>query len=115
MLGYTSYMGTIKILKQSEFAKEVLESKVPTVVDFYADWCGPCRAMTPVLERAQAELGGKVNIVKINVDDSEELAYKYKVMSIPTIVIINGGEEVERTIGMLSDQALVDKVNSIIG
>ena len=107
-------MSSIKIIKQSEFDKEVLQSKVPTVVDFYAEWCGPCRAFTPILENTKAALGDKVNIVKVNVDDNENLAYKYKVMSVPTVVVINGGEEKERIIGLVNQQALIEKINQVI-
>jgi len=105
---------SVKIIKQSDFKKEVLESKTPTLVDFYADWCPPCRALAPVLESAQKELSGKVNIVKVNIDESEELARKYMVMSIPTLVVIDGGEEKERMTGFVNMQALIDKVNEVL-
>jgi len=104
-------MADIKILNKEEFQKEVLENEKLTVVDFFATWCNPCRALSPILENAKKELGDKVNVVKIDVDESEEIARKYGVMSIPTMVIIKNGEELDRMVGLLNKQAIIDRVN----
>lgn len=101
----------VKILKNKEFQKEVLECKTPILVDFYADWCGPCKMLAPVLEQVSTEMGEKVKVVKINVDDAEDIARKYRVMSIPTMVLIKNGEEQDRFIGLHNLQMLVDKIN----
>lgn len=84
---------------QDNFKKEVLESKLPVLVDFYAVWCGPCKMAAPVLDELAKEHKGKVKIVKVNVDEEQELAKEYQVMSIPTVVSIKDGKEVERKMG----------------
>lgn len=104
-------MANIKILKSDEFESEVLNSDKVTVVDFFATWCNPCRALAPILETAKTELGDKVNVVKIDVDESEDIARKYGVMSIPTMVVIKNGKELDRMVGLLNKQAIIDRVN----
>ncbi len=104
-------MSNIKILKTEEFEKEVLKSDKVTVVDFFANWCNPCRALAPILETAGTELGDKVKVVKIDVDKSESIARKYGVMSIPTMIIIKDGQELDRMVGLINKQAIIDRVN----
>lgn len=104
----------IKIINANDFSKTVLESATPTVVDFYADWCGPCRALSPVLEQVQEEVAKKAKIVKVNIDNNMELARKYMVMSVPTMVVIKNGKEVGRISGLMGADSLVNKINSII-
>ena len=104
-------MANIKILKTDEFESEVLKSDKVTVVDFFATWCNPCRALAPILETAGKELGDKVKVVKIDVDESEDIARKYGVMSIPTMVIIKDGKELDRMVGLLNKQTIIDRVN----
>jgi thioredoxin 1 len=86
-------------LQAKDFEKEVLQSQLPTVVDFYADWCGPCRMVSPVIESLSKEYVGKVKFVKINTDDSPEIAEKFNIMSIPTIMVFKQGQVLSRTIG----------------
>lgn len=86
-------------IKQDEFDEKVLKAKVPVLVDFYAEWCGPCKMAAPVLDELADESKGKYEIVKVNVDESQEVAGKYGVMSIPTVVLFSEGKEVERKIG----------------
>lgn len=104
-------MANIKILKTEEFDSEVLKSDKITIVDFFATWCMPCRALAPILENAKGELGDKVNVVKIDVDESEQIARKYGVMSIPTMVFIKDGKELDRMVGLTNKQAIIDRVN----
>ena len=82
------------------FDEEVLKSDIPVIVDFYADWCGPCKMLAPELEAVAAELDGKVKIGKINVDNDPELAKQYGVMSIPTLILFKNGEAVATSVGV---------------
>jgi thioredoxin len=90
---------TVQQLSEKDFEKEVLKSETPALVDFYADWCGPCRMVSPILESLSREYEGKVKFVKINTDDSQELAMKLGIMSIPTVMIFKGGEMKARIVG----------------
>lgn len=94
----------------NNFAAEVLEAKELVVVDFYADWCGPCKMMGPIIEEVASELEGEVKIGKLNVDDSPSTSTKYRVMSIPTMLFIKNGEVVESIVGALSKDKLVEKI-----
>src|SRR5271154_4670254 len=86
-------------LQGKDFEKEVLQSEIPAVVDFYADWCGPCRMVSPIIETLSHEYIGKVKFVKVNTDENPELAEKYGIMSIPTIMVFKKGEVASRTVG----------------
>lgn len=88
-----------KSIKTSEFEKEVLQSDLPVLVDFWASWCGPCKMQSPVIDELSAELEGKVKFVKVNVDDEGELAQKFGVMSIPTLILFENGKETDKQIG----------------
>jgi thioredoxin 1 len=96
----------------ANFQKEVLESNVPVLVDFYADWCGPCKMVAPIVAELAAEYEGIFKIGKINVDDSPETAQKYRVMSIPTLIIFKNGAAVETVVGAVPKKTLQDKLDS---
>jgi thioredoxin 1 len=96
---------------QANFKSEVLESKQPVLVDFYADWCGPCRAVAPVVEDLAAELDGRLKVVKVNVDENEQLSLDYGVQSIPTLLLFQNGQEAERVIGFLPKAQLLGKIS----
>ena len=102
---------TLKFTDAS-FQSEVLESDVPVLVDFYADWCGPCKMMAPVIEELSNEYEGKVKIGKLNVDEQPKTAEKYRVMSIPTILIIKNGQTVETIVGAVPKSSLVEKLEA---
>jgi len=87
-------------LNEASFQSEVLEAGVPVLVDFWAVWCGPCRMLTPTIESIASEYEGKVNVAKVNVDENQQLAAKYGIMSIPTVMIFNEGKVVEQFIGV---------------
>ena len=97
---------------KASFEKEVLESKEPVLIDFYADWCGPCKVMAPVVEKLAEKYEGKVKVGKVNSDDEPELAQMFQVMSIPNFVIIKDGKVVDRVIGAVPQQALEEKLDA---
>jgi len=100
----------IVALTDKNFAKEVLESPVPVVVDFTANWCGPCKALAPLLEKVADAHAGKVKVGKLDVDDNQATAGEYKVFSIPTLVLFKGGKIVDQSVGLVSQ----DKIEKMI-
>lgn len=88
------------------FQSEVLESDVPVLVDFWAEWCGPCRMVAPILEQLANEVGDKAKIAKINVDTEPELAGRFGVMSIPTLIVFKDGKILNKTVGLKSKEDL---------
>lgn len=95
-------------LSTENFEKEVLKSEKPVLVDFYADWCGPCNAMAPVIEELAKELDGKVKVGKINVDENPDIAVEYNVMSIPTLIVFKNGKEEKRLVGLRNKEELIN-------
>ncbi len=101
-------------VSDTSFETDVLKSKEPVLVDFWAEWCGPCRQVAPVLEEVAGELRGKIKIVKLNVDESPQTASKYGVMSIPTLMIFKNGEMASRQIGSAPKAKIVKWINGAI-
>ena len=97
---------------KADFEKEVLQSKEPVFIDFYADWCGPCKMMAPVVEKLAEKYEGKVKVGKVNTDDEPELAQMFQVMSIPNMVIIKDGQVVDRVIGAVPQKELEAKLDA---
>ncbi|NLK04346.1 MAG: thioredoxin [Clostridiales bacterium] len=95
------------------FKKEALEADMPVLVDFYADWCGPCKMMAPVIDELAKEYEGKVKIGKLNVDDNPETARQYRVMTIPTLIIYKNGELVDTVVGVVAKNALKEKLDAL--
>ena len=102
-----------KFTKQN-FEEEVLKSSVPVLVDFYADWCGPCKMMDPVVEKLAEEMEGKLKVGKLNVDEEEELAAQYRVFNIPTFLIFKDGQVSGNCIGAMSAAQLKEKIEQIL-
>lgn len=100
-------MAIIHITKEN-FEQEVKNSTVPVVVDFWASWCGPCRALAPVLDEVDAELNGEVKIAKINIDEQEELAAQFRVMTIPTLLLFKNGEVVNKSVGLAPKEEVLN-------
>lgn len=89
-------------LNSDNFKSTIENSKVPVLVDFFADWCGPCKMFAPILDKVASHCGDKAVIAKLNIDENEDLAMAYQVMSIPTVLVFKNGEEVARKVGVLS-------------
>ena len=102
---------------QSTSAQDFLalrsDSPLPIMVDFFADWCGPCQMLSPIVEELAGEYDGKVNIVKVDIDEAQEIAQEYGVTSIPTILFIRQGELVDKLVGFQSKDALKEKLDSM--
>ena len=104
-------MATQKI-DNDNFQSDVLQSDLPVVVDFWAEWCGPCKAIGPSLEEISEEMEGKVKITKVNIDENPDIAAQYGVRSIPTLVLFKNGEAASMQVGAKQKSALVDWINS---
>jgi len=108
-------MGKATELTQSSFQAEVLESKIPVLVDFWAPWCGPCRRIAPLVEQLAADYAGRAKVAKIDVDQCQDLAGSYGVMNIPTLMIFKNGDVVERFTGIPDNARLQDALNQAVG
>ena len=104
---------TLLHIGSDKFEEEVVRSDTPVLVDFYADWCGPCRLIEPVIERLSQEYAGKVKFVKIDADANQELAMRFEVMSIPTVMLFKGGKLKERIIGAAPAPVYKQKIESL--
>ena len=102
----------VKQLTNEEFEKNVKSSYKLVFVAFYADWCGPCRMMAPILEEMSEEVDG-VDFYKVNCDDEQELASKYEVMTIPTLLILKKGEQLKEFIGVTDKEEIIEELNSL--
>ena len=107
-------MGALAVDEKS-FETEVLKSNLPVLVDFWAEWCGPCKMLSPIVDELAKELTGKLKVVKVNVDDAQELAMKFSVMSIPTLLVFKNGEIVSQMVGAMPKQQLLNKLNPLLG
>lgn len=101
-------------VSDSEFESEVVQASGAVLVDFWAPWCGPCKAIAPIVEELATEFNGKLKVVKINVDDNKEAAMKYNVRSIPKLILFKDGQVVDQMVGARTKTELVDLVNKAI-
>jgi thioredoxin 1 len=106
-------MGSVKVSDQ-DFEEKVLKAAKPVMVDFYADWCGPCKAAAPVIEEIAEEYADKLVVAKLDVDSNQETAAKYQVMSIPTVIFFADGAEVERIIGFGGREKYLEGIKKVV-
>ncbi len=105
---------TVQKIGSDKFDSEVVKAGTPVVVDFYADWCGPCKMVSPLLEQLSQEYVGKVKFVKINTDENQELAMKFNIMSIPTIMFFRNGQVKDTVVGVAPSAVFKQKLNAIV-
>ena len=100
-----------KIATNTSFDGLLADEKL-VIVDFWATWCGPCRMLSPLLDEVEEEMADKITVVKVNVDDADEIAMRYRIMSIPTLLFFKNGQVVDKTVGAMPKSTLVDKINA---
>jgi len=107
-------MGITSVSDAKTWEIDVMSSQIPVFVDFWAEWCGPCRMVSPVVEELASEYDGKVKFVKVNVDEANELASKYNVFSIPTLVLFNNGQIVGQQVGAASKESYKNMIDNAL-
>jgi len=108
------FVGATKAVTDATFASEVLQSDKPVLVDFWAEWCAPCRKVEPLLEEIAQEMGDKVTVVKLNIDENPETARAYQVMSVPTLTVFKGGQPVQSVAGARPKSDLVKMIEAAL-
>jgi len=103
-----------KIIAGIEFEKEVLKSEVPVLVDFYAEWCGPCKMIAPSIEALSQEMAGRAKIVKVDIDQANDIVAAYGIRSVPTLMLFKNGEMVDKIVGAVPKETMADKINGIL-
>ncbi|ABV72955.1 Thioredoxin [Rickettsia canadensis str. McKiel] len=101
-------------VNDSSFKKEVLESDLPVLVDFWAEWCGPCKMLTPIIDEISKELQGKVKVLKMNIDENPNTPSEYGIRSIPTIMLFKNGEQKDTKIGLQQKSYLLDWIHKFV-
>jgi len=107
-------MSNLIQITEANFAAEVLNAKMPVLVDLWATWCGPCKMIEPTIEEIAREYNGKLKVAKLNVDDNQQLATKYGVRSIPTLLLFQNGKVKDQIIGALPKKQIVKKIESLL-
>jgi thioredoxin 1 len=108
-------LGATKTVTDATFDVDVLKSDKPVIVDYWAEWCGPCRMVAPVLEEIAQEHGDKINVVKLNIDENPEVSQRYGILQIPTMSVFSGGEVVKQIIGAKPKAALLRELSEYLG
>ena len=107
-------MADIVETSEDSFDTDVIETETPVLVDFWAPWCGPCKMVAPVVQELAEDYDGRLKVAKVNVDDNPQLAMKYGIRGIPTLLIFKGGEVAEQVVGFVPKQALAEKLDSVL-
>ncbi len=101
----------MKVATNTNFDELLQDSKL-VIVDFWATWCGPCRMISPILDEVEEEMPDKITVVKVNVDDADEIAGRFRIMSIPTLLYFKDGQMVDKTVGAMPKHALIERINA---
>ena len=101
-------------ITEDKFEQEIVQSPIPVLVDFWADWCGPCRMLSPIVEELEQQYRGKLKVCKINIDEQPTLALLHKVMSIPTVSLYKDGKEVKRLVGLRDKPELDEAIHDVL-
>lgn len=107
-------MGFARSITDADFKSEVIESKVPVLVDFWASWCGPCQMMAPIIDKLAEEYEGRVKVLKLNVDENPQTPQLYGVRAIPTFILFSGGQAIDRLVGAQPKSALEDLIRRVL-
>jgi thioredoxin 1 len=107
-------MGNVREVTDRTFAQEVLQATPPVLVDVWADWCGPCKAIAPIVEALAGEYAGRLTVLKLDVDENPQTALAYKVQSIPTLLVFKDGKLAERIVGAVPKHVIVDKLHRVM-
>ena len=101
----------MKVATNTNFDELLQDSKL-VIVDFWATWCGPCRMLSPILDQVEEEMPEQIKVVKVNVDDADEIATRFRIMSIPTLIFFKDGQMVDKTVGAMPKHTLIERINA---
>jgi thioredoxin len=107
-------MGTVQAVEASGWDQAVLQAKEPVLVDFWAVWCGPCRMLAPTVEEIAGEYAGRLKVFKLNTDDNQEIASRYQIMGIPTLLFFKNGNLVDKVVGVVPKRQIKERVDAIL-
>lgn len=105
---------SLSVLNDENFSSEVLESSVPVMVDFYATWCGPCKALSPIVEKLAGEFDGRLKVGKLNIDEAPQTPGRFAVLAVPTIVFFKDGEAVDTLVGLKRESELRSRIEQLV-
>jgi thioredoxin 1 len=106
--------GNVLEFTEANFSSQVLESRQPVLVDFWAPWCGPCKMLAPTIDEIATEYAGKVSVGKLNTDTDGSIASQYGIQGIPTVILFKGGQPVDRSVGLVNKAKLADMINKVL-
>lgn len=107
-------MGTVQAVEASGWDQAVLQAKEPVLVDFWAVWCGPCRMLAPTVEEIAGEYAGRLKVFKLNTDDNQEIASRYQIMGIPTLLFFKNGDLVDKVVGVVPKRQIKERVDAML-